>query len=61
MNRGWHMNHPGGPKNGRDRGSCLFSYIEAWCHDLEASTHNLPADRLASLVSRVDSTPAARR
>src|ERR1035437_4400193 len=61
VNRGWYMNHPGGPRNGRDRGSSLFSYIGAPCHDLEASTHPLPADRLAGLGSRVDSAPAARR
>ena len=61
VNRGWHMNHPGGPRNGRDRGSWLFSYIGARRRDLEASTGRLPADRLAGLVDRVDSTPAARR
>jgi hypothetical protein len=58
---GWHMNHPGGYRNGWDRGSWLFAYIGARCHDLEASTGRLPANRLASLVSRMDSTSAARR
>jgi hypothetical protein len=61
VNRGWHMNHPGGPRNGRDRGSSLSSHIGAPCRDLEASTQHFPADRFAGLVDRVDSTPAARR
>ena len=61
VNRGWHMNHPGGPRNGLDRGSSLFSNIGARCHDLEASTGRLPANRLAGLVSRMDATSAARR
>ena len=58
---GWHMNHPGGSRNGRDRGSSLFSYVAALCRNLEASTRRVPTDRLAGLVRRADSTPAARR
>jgi hypothetical protein len=58
---GWHMNHPGGYRDGWDRGSWLFSYIGARRRDLEASTGRLPANRLASLVSRMDSPSAARR
>ena len=58
---GWHMNHRGGYGNGRDRGSWLLSYIGARRRDLEARTSRLPANRLASLVSRMDSPSAARR
>jgi hypothetical protein len=51
------MNHPGGSRNGRDRGSSLFSYIRAWCHDLGSSTHSVLADRLVDFVDPVGSAP----
>jgi hypothetical protein len=58
---GWHMNHPGGFRNGQDRRSFLFSKcVGVWRRDLEASTDRLPAYCLAGFVSCVDHTHMAR-
>ena len=58
---GWHMNHPGGFRNGQDRRSFLFSKcVGVWRRDLEASTERSPAYYLVGFVSRVDHTHTAR-
>jgi hypothetical protein len=56
---GWHMNHRGGFRNRRDRRSSLFSYVGVRRRDLDSSTDRLTADRLAGVLSCVDSPPAA--
>lgn len=54
------MNIHGDFRNGHNRGSSLFPYVGVRESDLEGSTDVLPDDRLAALVSRLDSTPATR-
>jgi len=48
-----------GERNGRDRGTSLFSYVGVRRRDNAASSDGLSADRLEGLVSSVDSIPAA--
>jgi hypothetical protein len=55
------MNHRGGFRNGRGRGSSLLSYTGVWRRDLEVSTDRLSADRLAGVLSLLQpDSPEAR-
>ena len=58
---GWHMNHPGGFRNGQDRRSFVFSKcVGDMRRDLEASTDRFPTYCLAGFVSCVHHTHTAR-